>query len=291
MSETDKGAGGNPPHEPILLSDRQRWASGMGGAVIGGGGAFATFITSNQAGATALMLVGGLGLLMSLTGRVPDKIGKEGIVHDPVEQASEKATTRAMGRAITDPELDDSAKLKLANLVSEEVATENLNRLTRTNVWVSNESPPVTGVAVRAVSEGLIYADRVGEALRRALPQGSRLRDDLVDTGTDFVVEPDVDHPESGRSIAIELKTVPPGPVDMQRLANLNAHYGAVLLVVPRGVVIPPRFVPDMARLLRVVEFGTFSDNGAFGTERRDLDELQAVVTGVWSALNANPEG
>jgi hypothetical protein len=294
MSEADQGG---VRRRAISLSTRQRWASGVVGGAAGGGGAVATFITSNQAGATALMLGGALGLLMSLTGRVPDRIGKEGVVHEAVDEAP----ARALERALTGTELDPDDKLKLAEIVQEEVATENLSRFTenlsrlvRADLWPSTESPAVTGVAVRAASEALIYEDRVKHAVRSVLPQGSRLEQPTLDSGVvfviavDFVIAPDEDYPAPEKSVAVAMHTQIPSPVEWQALASRNAQiYGAILLVVPRGRVMHGMPVPSKVRL---VEFGTFKDNGVFAVGPRDRDALRAALTEEWSRLNPEPE-
>jgi hypothetical protein len=284
MSDTDKA--GEPRRQAILLTKRQQWASGLVGGSAAGGGAVATFITSNQAGATALMLGGALGLLMSLTGRVPDRIGKEGVVHEPVDQVPGKA----LDRALNDPELPQQDKLKLAKIVQEvrqDVGDEPTwtSRITRLP-----EMPPVIGEAVRAASDALIYQDRVKEILRTAQPQGWRIVDEdrALDRGLDFIIEPDVDHPAPERSIAIEVKTRVLTSAEIWSLYNnLGSNFGAVLLVVPRGRWPGGTgFRDDHPSNIRMVEFGAFGDNGSFGVERRDRSELQHAVTEVWSKLN-----
>jgi hypothetical protein len=281
MSDTDEGG---VRRRAISLSNRQRWASGLVGGSAAGGGAVATFITSNQAGATALMLGGGLGLLMSLTGRVPDRIGREGVVHEPVDEVPGKA----LDRALHDPELPHQDRLKLAEIVQEvrqEVADEP--------AWTSRiyglppDVPPlVLGKAVRAASDALIYEDRVKEALRMAQPQGSKIQEALEfpDRGVDAVIEPYVDIPAPMKSIAIEIRARSLSVAELRLLGKLSAQYGAVLLVAPRGRA--PRIVTGMPDNFRVVEFGAFGDNGSFGVERRDRAELQHAIAEVWSELN-----
>nr|WP_192817832.1 hypothetical protein [Rhodococcus sp. JVH1] len=53
-------------------------------------GGWSVFASTNQAGSTALLLLGAVFLLMAMTGRVPDRIGREGIEHDSIEEKTVK---------------------------------------------------------------------------------------------------------------------------------------------------------------------------------------------------------
>jgi hypothetical protein len=281
MSETDKGGGGERRYA-ILLSDRQRWASFIVGAVAGGGGAVATFITSNQAGATALMLGGALGLLMSLTGRVPDRIGREGVVHEAVSEAP----ARVLLEVLKDTELDESDRLKIAETLQEETAT---GEPAQDVFWRDAAGSASVQVALRDASEALIYENAVKEALPVALPVGARHRKrhggDLL---VDFVIDrQDESAAEPDKSIAVEVKVRPTRQGVRELADRLAPRYNQTLIVVPRGRAPQAVNLPDNGR---VVEFGAFGDNGAFGVERRDRAELQDAVAEAWSKLNPEPE-
>jgi hypothetical protein len=282
MSETDKG---EVRRRAISLSVRQRWASGLVGAGAGGSGAVATFITSNQAGATALMLGGGLGLLMSLTGRVPDRIGREGVVHEAVDEAP----ARALERALTGTELDPDDQLKIAEIFQEEAATVDKAHHWTSRMEVSLDSPPVTGISVRDASEGLIYGNAVKEALRTVLPVGARLRERH---GGDLLVYAVIDRQdgswaEPDESVAVEVRVRPTRGGVRELTDRLAAIYKHALIVVPRGRAPQAVNLPDN---VQVVEFGAFGDNGAFGVERRDRAALQDAVTEAWSKLSPATE-
>lgn len=85
MSETDKST-----RSPIMLAPWARGISGAVGLLSAGLGGWSVFESSNQAGSTALLLLGAIFLLMALTGRVPDRIGKEGIEHDSIDEKTVK---------------------------------------------------------------------------------------------------------------------------------------------------------------------------------------------------------
>src|SRR5664279_4441835 len=87
---------GLPEREPDSVSADPPAAAGQSLPEI-----WATRLNSldNQAGATTLLLLGGLGALMSLTGRVPERMGREGIAYEPVEVP---AATSAMGELMSD---------------------------------------------------------------------------------------------------------------------------------------------------------------------------------------------
>ncbi|NHE67788.1 hypothetical protein G9U53_26130 [Rhodococcus sp. D-46] len=74
-------------YRPISLNKRARTASGLLGLAFGLAGGYSVFANTNQAGSTALLLLGGIFLLMMLTGRVPERIGKDGIEHEAIEDA------------------------------------------------------------------------------------------------------------------------------------------------------------------------------------------------------------
>lgn len=99
---------------PILLRRKQRVASAGLGSFSAVAGMGATFVTENQAGSTALLLAGGLFLLMAITGRIPDRIGREGVVHERDDPPS-----RALNDILTDESLPDSIKEVVAEAVSE----------------------------------------------------------------------------------------------------------------------------------------------------------------------------
>lgn len=74
MKVSDSGT-----HRPIALGKLERSASAVAGIAGLGVGGWATMNSTNQAGSAAILLLGALFLLMAVSGRVPDRISKDGI--------------------------------------------------------------------------------------------------------------------------------------------------------------------------------------------------------------------
>lgn len=85
--------GESPEYRAINLGIPTRWVSGVLGLAAGGAGGYSVFVNTNQAGSTALLLLGGIFLLIALTGRVPERIGKDGLDYKPTADAVASTTT------------------------------------------------------------------------------------------------------------------------------------------------------------------------------------------------------
>ncbi|WP_158171054.1 hypothetical protein [Rhodococcus sp. JT-3] len=85
--------GESPAYRAINLGIPTRWVSGVLGLAAGGAGGYSVFVNTNQAGSTALLLLGGIFLLIALTGRVPERIGKDGLDYQPTADAVASTTT------------------------------------------------------------------------------------------------------------------------------------------------------------------------------------------------------
>jgi len=130
-------------YRPIVLNNWARTGSGALGLAFGGAGGYSVFANTNQAGSTALLLIGGIFLLMTLTGRVPERMGKDGIVHEATERAI------AATEAITDLMDDDSETVRSAAAETylrnrEEVARWVAGAGARTSSDVTINVPAVT---------------------------------------------------------------------------------------------------------------------------------------------------
>lgn len=112
MSDT-----GRVTHSPITLTPWARRSSGVVGVVSAGLGAWSVFLNTNQAGSAALLLLGALFILMAMSGRVPDRITKEGIEHDSVSEAFEDLLDHGS------PEVKKEAAEALIRKASESVNT------------------------------------------------------------------------------------------------------------------------------------------------------------------------
>ena len=238
-----------PPPEPIRLRSWQRGASAIVGAVGAGAGSVATFTTTNQAGSIALLLVGGLGLLMALIGRVPDRIGREGVVFEPVPEAVVDAlvsfyenedvplSAKAEARDILGADLDSDQRAPSptsAHVPRSEVGSE-------TQTWTSSSSSERRSLQLRADSSLLRYAAQ--QALQTVrLPPNMRVMLDVPEQtlsagGTPIQVRLDaiVGEPNAGRpsQIAVEILTPLKRSRSLnQRVANLlRAGFGSVVLI------------------------------------------------------------
>ncbi|MBH5144222.1 MULTISPECIES: hypothetical protein [Rhodococcus erythropolis group] len=139
---------------PITLEPLARTASGLLGLASSVAGGYSVFANTNQAGSTALLLIGGLFLLMMLTGRVPERIGKDGIVHD-----RDVVDTFASRESIT--QLMESE----SEVVREAVAETYLRNREEFSQWISgmiaNESGDATVHAPPARGSAASYSPRI----------------------------------------------------------------------------------------------------------------------------------
>lgn len=132
---------------PITLEPLARTASGLLGLASSVAGGYSVFANTNQAGSTALLLIGGLFLLMTLTGRVPERIGKDGIVHAEVWDAiaSSGSMTQLM-ESESEIVREAAAETYLRN--REGVARWISGVVTNASGDATVNAPPATGSAV-----------------------------------------------------------------------------------------------------------------------------------------------
>ena len=95
--------GAPPEYRAINLGKPTRWVSGVLGLAAGGAGGYSVFVNTNQAGSTAMLLLGGIFLLIALTGRVPERIGKDGLDYKPT---AEDAAAQDAVNELMDSEVD-----------------------------------------------------------------------------------------------------------------------------------------------------------------------------------------
>lgn len=89
-------------YEAMLLKTPIRWAAGLVGLISGGAGGYSVFANTNQAGSATLLLLGGVFFLVALTGRVPEKIGKDGVNYQPTVR--DRTNARVVDALLADPE-------------------------------------------------------------------------------------------------------------------------------------------------------------------------------------------
>lgn len=107
-----------------MLDTWARSVAGVAGIGSAGLGAWSVFMNTNQAGSAALLLFGALFTLMSLSGRVPDRISKDGVEH--LTTAAEQATAETVTELLESPE----ARAETAETVMKNWA-EKIESLTR----------------------------------------------------------------------------------------------------------------------------------------------------------------
>ncbi|MFI7038401.1 hypothetical protein ACIBI0_17075 [Microbispora rosea] len=208
----------------ILLTKLQRVAVSVIGFAISGAGIGAVFLTENQAGSTALLLIGGLALLMGLTGRVPDKIGQEGVNYEAVDPA-----TKAVETVLKDDSLPLAVRETIAIAVKDELDRRFLNErpssLSPAQEAISNEA---NAVLVEAATRRL---------LERALPQGMRisLATRANGSGLDGIVfEAGADLSDHRRAIAVSWAARPSHTKLVMDLASMLAlNPGGIVYIVP----------------------------------------------------------
>lgn len=143
--------------KPILLTKRQRLSIfSIGSLSLGSGGA-SVFVTENQAGSTTLLLVGMILLLIGLTGRVPEQIGKEGMAYADVSP-----TESAVDTLMTDQSIPLPVRETVAEVVREEF-----------NKQVSSFSDGASSVRRRELvrkADDVLFEAKLMELLERDMP-------------------------------------------------------------------------------------------------------------------------
>jgi hypothetical protein len=235
---------------PVQLRRWQRWGSGLVGLAAAGGGSVATFLTDNQGGSVALVLVGALGLLMALTGRVPDRIGRDGVVFDPVGESA----IRALNSVLSDETVPLAAKAE-ASLIVEGDSGPAFSPATQRGELapersVADATPPVVSgrQSLRANVESSLFRYLVTRALETGeLPPGAQVEYDVGEQtqasgGTPIRVRIDAvirtaDSTRRDDQIAVEIIT----PLKWQRstrrrVENLQrAGFRAILIIGSRA--------------------------------------------------------
>lgn len=274
---------------PILLSKGQRWASGLFGAAAGGGGAAAVFLTKNQAGATALLLAGGLGLLMALTGRVPDRIGREGVVHEPIEGPA----ARALNDVLRDEGLPLEIKAAIAEALQEELGKQ---RESNRSVQAETTHTRMTWSGLETTATGLIYEQAVISDINNiVLPGGARLAQGLdawPSVGGRRPVRPDAaivpmtkgTPPDLSRSIAIDTRIGHPTTISSRIRRLLDAGFGAAIVITPQAD--SPVNLPANARH---IGYGVI-EKGALTVRGDELFRLQSEIESLWRQINPSSE-
>ena len=145
--------------QAVLLTKWQRLSAALIGLCASGAGGSAVFLTDNQAGSTALLLFGGLALLIGVTGRVPDRIGREGVNYEPVDPA-----TRAVENVLSDDDVPLELKEVIALAVRDELDRRRLDSVRS----VQSGNPPSDRLSAQA--DAILFEAAVRNVIRTAVP-------------------------------------------------------------------------------------------------------------------------
>lgn len=130
---------------------------------VAGGGA-AVFSTDNQAGSTALLLIGAVSFLVGLTGRVPDRIGKEGVAYEIADPGA-----HAVGNTLEDQSIPLTIREAIAREIEEEFERRSAEPSAR-NVII-----PPSQVELAATAKGVLRESGTLQLVRKLIPNDAEL--------------------------------------------------------------------------------------------------------------------
>lgn len=231
---TDETPRPSQDYEPIELKERFRWAAAAVGLVAGGAGGYSVFATTNQAGSAILLLLGGLSLLIALTGRVPEKMGKDGAVYQPTVRA--QINERVVQTMLTSTEADVQ-RAAAATFTETRQALDQWIRLSSTAADLSRpsslDSMDLVWDENSARARAVNLETNILELLRSRFTADSRMNvDDGAPNRFDFAVRSG-----SGAPVAVEVKARPLMSAELDRLVKMAEGSGRLRgLVVIQGV-------------------------------------------------------
>lgn len=228
-------------YRAIMLGKRIRWASCLLGLTAGGAGGYSVFVNTNQAGSTTLLLLGGIFLLFALTGRVPERIGKDGLDYKPT---AEDAAAQDAVNELLDSDLD-AVRAATAEAFSRSL---EIQRETSASTPEHVRPAPVPGRQTYSVSEttSKARAIQLEQSIENLLighfsPDAvERQPSFATDDGLRFRLDSAVTLP-NGKRIAIEIRIGTTRVADLALFGILFQHeHGFQGLVVVRAN--PTRF-------------------------------------------------
>lgn len=216
---------------PVLLDRSARTATALAGVIASVAGGTAVFVTENQVGSTALLLLGGVFLLMGFTGRVPDRISRDGINYDPVDPA-----TQAVDNILADSATPMAVREAVVIAVQEEL--NRRRQLAETSGPLSTSVPPQLSAKLTAFE----MEARALDLLRQTQPpDGATLLLNPVIMGREFDAvlrhRSDADSERSSPMILVEVTLA------LRREKILRTMHGArgigatgiIFVTSPRG--------------------------------------------------------
>ena len=257
---------------PIVLAGWQRVVCATFAFSVTGTGAYATLYVGNQGGSVALILLGGLGLLVALTGRVPERIGRDGVMYDAIgEQAKQE-----LAEVMVDEQIPVESRARVAERVLEHqgLSLENVS------------SPAPFGALQRSIHAALFEAAVLEQLKVLRLPDDAELATEY------FVQMPDYRHVVDAvvrrggellpnRMIAVEIGYSIARNEALERINRLRlVGFEYFVLIVPRRRS-PMTVKSDQ---IRIVEFGEIGQNTADLTNA-EVSALEGALAELWSQL------
>lgn len=261
-------------HPPMRLTKWQRFVAGVFGFLTVGAGGASVFLTGNQAGATALLLLGGVAFLMGLTGRVPVRISKEGVEFD-----------RQVAQVVDNHLKDESVPLADREALAEKVREElgGPQQLTGQNV-----AHAISQAKLAATANTLLLESESLRVIEQNLPAGAKLmrQASIGDYVANAILYPEEDQaPEPSRSVLVHIVWKPTSSRlrrDLDQMARLK----------PKGIVYITSREAVYSDLASLDFKGTASRLGLLNAhlasvdleEPRSLDLLAGRVQEIWNA-------
>lgn len=227
--------------KPIKIEGTLRWATAVAGILAGGAGGYSVFATTNQVGSATLLLIGGVALLMALTGRVPENIGKDGLGYMPTirDQVNERVVETML--ASEEPEVQRAAAAaytETRSAVEEALlrASANLENRRRATDFIQ---PPQDAVWNVVWDENLVRARHVNfeaniaDLIKSHFPPTSRtsVEENRAADNFDLTLRP-----YSGPPVAVDVKARPYRRGELDQLAEKVERSNYRGLVVVEGV-------------------------------------------------------
>ncbi len=280
MDENDGEAQGTSARRrAILLTAWQRAMATAFGLASAGAGATSVFLTGNQAGSTALLILGGAAFLMGLTGRVPERIGKEGIVYEIVDPG-----TRAATKVMSDPEVPLPAREQLAEAVQDELSQAAMFPETASKRYLSQSE-------LAAAASAVLFESEVYRLVESNLPRGATI-EPSVTLGTsrlDAILRPvGVKTPDPSECVVLEFDVAPTSSTIRRTLEKLSVFKPGSLVYVVAAQRGSPRAVLAFADFNATVKFLKVANAHFVIYESGDLDSRQRLLKAIlegWVAI------
>lgn len=225
------------------LSRWQRIGTGALGLTFSGGGGASVFLTDNQAGSAALVVVGALALVSAIVGRYPRTVGKDQVSwgEDPYEEAAaEVLTTQISDEAIPIDERADLAN-QIEAVAERIIETQRgLQQELRSGVRSVGGRLSGEGRLLAGASRGALAEQQAAEVLRKRLGDQYKV-EALRDHRYDFLVT----DPATGRAFGVDIKWIS-SPVRLGAMRNRLIHQPTPEIPVLTLLVVSEDILPSV---------------------------------------------